>query len=85
MLLRLRRWLFQLLVAIDQLGRVVLGGPGYLITGKDCPNADETISSAVGRHAAEGFLWARVVEVPINALFLLLTGKKDHCRSSIGY
>lgn len=84
-MLRLRTWLHQLLIAIDQLFHVLLGAPGYLVTGNDCPNADETISSVVGRYAENGWKWALVAEAVINPLMFVLTGQKNHCRSSIGH
>jgi hypothetical protein len=63
----------RLLLAIDQLGNVILGGD----------NPDETISSAVGRKAIEGRKWALIAECIIDWLFLRLTGDAGHCRASI--
>ncbi len=80
--MRLRRWILELLISIDQLAHVRLGGPKYLIFGGPCPSADETISSKVGRQALKGKSWARIAAVPIDALFRLL-GDRDHCLRSI--
>lgn len=79
---RLQFWLLEILVSIDQLAHVLLGGPKYLIFGGPCPSADETISSKVGRQALKGKRWARILEVPIDALFRLL-GEAGHCRARI--
>jgi hypothetical protein len=85
MLRRLRTWLMQLLISIDQLGHVILGAPKYIIVGGRCPNADETISSVVGRCALQGRPWALVCEPLINWLFFVIAGQRDHCRKCIGH
>lgn len=82
MLSRGRIWIFELLVSLDQLAHVILGGPKYLIFGGPCPSADETISSKVGRQAMKGKRWAQLAEMPIDALFRLL-GEQGHCRRRI--
>jgi hypothetical protein len=82
---RLAAWLVELLVAIDQLLHVLLGGPKFVLIGKGpCPSADETISSKVGRQAIRGRRWARICEVPIDAFFRLL-GERGHCRRRIEF
>jgi hypothetical protein len=82
---RLAAWLVELLIAIDQFAHVLLGGPKYVVIGKGpCPSADETISSKVGRQAIRGKRWARICEVPIDALFRLL-GEHGHCRRRIEF
>jgi len=81
-LTRLRLWTLELLIAFDQLGHVILGGPKYLIIGGPVPSADETISSIVGRQAVRGRRWAIAAEKAINWVFGLL-GQKNHCRSCI--
>ena len=63
----------RLLVALDQLGNVLIGGN----------NPDETISSAVGRKAARGVRWARLAERVIDWLFERVTGERGHCRANI--
>jgi len=63
----------RILLAIDQLGNVLLGGD----------NPDETISSAIGRKAIEGRRWALAAECVIDWLFLRLTGETGHCRTHI--
>jgi hypothetical protein len=79
---RLRRWLLELLISLDQLGHVLCGGPKYIFRGGPCPSADETISSKVGRQAAKGRRWAIAAEKVINAGFRIL-GQRDHCRHAI--
>jgi hypothetical protein len=82
---RFRRWLHELLVAIDQLLHVVFGGPKYVLVGGEVPNADETISSKVGRASLQGKRWARwFAEPAIDAVMFVLTGQKNHCIASIG-
>lgn len=83
MIKRVQRWLFELLVSLDQLFHVILGGPKFIIFDGPCPNADETISSKVGRQAVKGKKWALFVEPIINILFRPL-GQKNHCRDAIG-
>lgn len=63
----------RLLVAIDQLWNVLLGGN----------NPDETISSAVGRKALQGRRGFIVLEAFINLPFAFL-GERDHCQRSVG-
>lgn len=63
----------RILLALDQLGNVLLGGN----------NPDETISSAIGRKAMQGRRWALVAERIIDWLFLRLTGEAGHCRANI--
>lgn len=81
---RLRSWLFQLLVALDQLLFVWIAG-WFFVWGDrgGCPNARETISSSVGRHAVHGRAWALFCEVWINKLFLIVAKQHDHCRRSM--
>jgi hypothetical protein len=69
MLPGVRRYVMNLLIALDQLFNVILGG-----------NPDETISSAVGRKAIEGRKWALIAEKVINALFWF---DPNHCRSRV--
>lgn len=69
----IRRYLLNALVALDQLGNVLLGGN----------NPDETISSAVGRKAMAGRRWALIAERAIDWLFYNLTGERGHCRAKI--
>lgn len=68
----MRRYLINLLIAIDQLGNVVLGGD----------NPDETISSAVGRRALAGRRWAVIAAAAIDALAFRLAGERNHCRNA---
>lgn len=65
-------WGRRLLVAFDQLGNTLCDG-----------DPDETISSRVGKAALAGSRWALVAECLINAMFLIVTGERDHCRNSI--
>ncbi len=70
-------YLRNILIALDQLVGVLLGGN----------NPDETISSAVGRKAVAGKRWAIVAECLINALFndpyVPVEGRPGHCRANI--
>ena len=65
-------WGRRLLVSIDQLGNTLAGG-----------DPDETISSRVGKRAIKGKRWGLFCEYLINALFLAVTGERDHCRANI--
>lgn len=66
------RYIRNLLISIDQLGNALGGG-----------DADETISSRVGKAALAGRRWALLMERVIDWLFLQVTGERDHCRASI--
>ena len=68
----MRRYLFNLLIAIDQGGNAFLGG-----------NPDETISSRVGKAARGGGWFAVAMRRLIDWLFFNLTGERDHCAHSI--
>lgn len=84
MLDRFARWFRQLLVSLDQLAYVLIAGPFYWFgRSKDCPNADETISSRVGRAALAGKRWGLVLERLIDGLFVLLGGTPGHCRRNV--
>lgn len=85
---RLSRWILAVLVSIDQLGHVLLGGPKYILVGGPLPNVDETISSKVGRQAIKGKRWALVAEFLIDLLFFWQkdeSGVRNHCRRMIGH
>lgn len=88
MLRRVGALAFALLVALDQIGHVLLAAPFYLLGITDeLPNPDETISSRVGRYSMRGDRWAKVAEYLINLLFFWQTdehGRRNHCRRSIG-
>lgn len=68
----MKRYVINLLIALDQLGNVLAGGN----------NPDETISSAVGRKAIQGRAWALFTERHIDCLFNRLTGEVAHCRNA---
>lgn len=82
---RFRLWLWQLLVAIDQLAGTWIFGWSYvwLGGGRNCPQADETISSVVGKASMRGAPWARRWERRINRLAVWLGEQPNHCRRSI--
>lgn len=63
----------RILIAVDQLWNVLLGGN----------DPDETISSAVGRKARDGRRLFIALEAIINLPFALL-GDRHHCDRSIG-
>jgi hypothetical protein len=69
-----------MLICLDQFCGCWLRGWDYVWFGGECPNADETISSWVGRNAVEGEPWALVAERFIDALF-----GSGHCRRNIGH
>jgi len=72
------------LIAIDQLAHVWLAGWTYVWLGRGkCPNADETISSRVGRNAAQGKRWALCCERVIDWGAYVIAGQRGHCRASI--
>lgn len=79
---RLKLWLKENLIALDQWLHVLLGGPKYLLGNGPLPSADETISSKVGKAAIKGKIWALICEKIINGFFFLF-GDKNHCRNSI--
>lgn len=83
MIHRLCRWLREVLISLDQLLHVILGGPKYLIRGGPVPSADETISSKVGRRAIAGARWALTAERVIDWLFVQLGEGPGHCRRMI--
>lgn len=66
-------YLRNILIALDQLVGVLLGGN----------NPDETISSAVGRKAASGRRWAIAAEGVIDAFFAVALGQRHHCANNI--
>lgn len=79
---RLGVWSWQMLIAFDQLGLLLIQFPTYVLLGRGSkPNCDETISSKVGCNAAAGKRWALVAEKIINRL---LWFDPNHCRDSIG-
>lgn len=84
MAFRFSNWILQLLVALDQLAHVWLAGWTYVWLGRgECPSADETISSRVGRAAIGGRRWALVAERLIDPIFHLLRRQRGHCRTSV--
>jgi hypothetical protein len=72
-------WLWQLLICLDQLFATWLRGWWYVWVGGELPNADETLSSFVGRRSLAGQGWARIAERALDAIF-----GTGHCRRSIG-
>ena len=79
---RLSKVTLQILISVDQSAAIIISTPIYMIFGGPCPNADETISSIVGRNAQQGKLWARICGKFIDTIFGAL-GQKNHCRKSI--
>lgn len=69
----MRQYLRNVLIGFDRLWNSLLGGD----------DVDETISSAVGRKAAEGRRWAIRIEGVIDAWFALLFGERHHCANNI--
>lgn len=75
---RLKAWGWQMLLCLDQLFGCWLRGWFYVWRGGECPDADETLSSFVGRNAVEGKRWALVAERLLDGVF-----GEGHCRESI--
>lgn len=80
MIARLKQWGWQMLISIDQSGGCWLRGWWFVLFGGECPNADETISSWVGRRSLDGKRWAHVAERFLDWIF-----GAGHCRRSIGH
>ena len=81
---RLRIWFWQYLICLDQLVHVGAVFWTYVLFGRGSPpDADETVSSRVGRAAIKGRAWALVAEHIIDRLFMALGDGPDHCRRSI--
>lgn len=78
MIERLKAWGKQMLLGFDQLLGCWLRGWVYVWRGGECPNADETISSYVGRRSRDGAGWASTAERLIDAIL-----GAGHCRRSI--
>jgi hypothetical protein len=66
---RLRLWLWQMLIGLDQVIGCWLRGWYYVWLGGDKPRADETISSWVGRRSQDGKHWAQAAEWAIDRAF----------------
>lgn len=77
-------WTRQLLLALDQLAHVVIAFFTYVLLGRgSIVDADETISSRVGRAAARGSAWGLCAARMIDRLFVFLGDGPNHCRRSI--
>ncbi len=84
MIRRLRQWIGQILVSLDQLLHVLIAGALYVAgRGERCPSADETISSRVGRAAMRGKRWGLATERVIDGLFVALGEAPGHCRRNV--
>ena len=82
--MRLREWMQQILVSIDQAAQVWIVGIAYVAHLTDvCPSADETISSYVGRGAMDGKPWALVTARVIDRLFVMLGEEPGHCARNV--
>ena len=68
-----------LLIGVDQLAQTVLVYPFAILGLAPVPDPDETISAHVGRQIEDGKIWAIVPGRLIDALFLILTGTRNHC------
>lgn len=66
------RWLKRVMLGVDQLGNTVANG-----------HPDETISSRVGRNAAQGQRGAIAMEGVIDCVFAVLAGQRHHCQNSV--
>lgn len=84
MLERFGPWLRQFAISVDQLVLVLICFGTFVVLGRgSCPNADETISSRVGRNAMRGARWARAAEWVIDRMFMAFGDAPGHCRRSI--
>lgn len=80
MIRRVAQFNLTLLICIDQLIQTLTVGLWWAVTGRGKrPDPDETISAYCGRGALRGRRWGRVFSAPIDLLFHILTGEKDHC------
>lgn len=79
MIQRLKLWGLCVLISLDQLAHVLLGGPKYIFFGGPTPDEDETISSKVGRAALKQKRWAIIAQWCIDLFF-----GKGHCLRNIG-
>lgn len=77
--------ILQVLIWLDQGLGLLIAVPFYLLLGTPVPNADETISSVVGRFATDGHWWALAAEWIIDRLFYPIEGSLGHCRREIEY
>ena len=84
MLGRSALWFRQLLVSLDQLACVLVAMPFFVFFDRgECPSADETISSRVGRAALRGRPWGLLGERFIDRIFVLLGEAPGHCRRNV--
>lgn len=84
--LRFFKSLLEILVWMDQGVGLLIAIPFYIVFGTPKPNADETISSVVGRYAIMGYRWALICEWIIDRLFYVFEGfELGHCRKRIEF
>ncbi len=84
MLRRFTVWFRQLLVSFDQLACVLIAMPFFVLLARgQCPSADETMSSRVGRAALRGRRWGIIAERLIDRVFVLLGEAPGHCRRNV--
>lgn len=67
------RYVRNILIGLDQLCNVILGGD----------DVDETISSAVGRKAAQGRRLFIALEAVIDLTFAVIAGERHHCANNV--
>jgi len=73
-------WLRAFGTAWSQLWHVLVRGP-LVLAGDEVPDPDETFSAMLGRRAADGARWARVLAVGVDVLMWGLDGGRwGHCR-----
>ena len=86
MIRRFLKWGDQLLLSIDQMALLLIQFVTYVIFSSGHPNADETISSHIGRSAMAGKRWALLLEPVVNRIFFWQrdgAGRLNHCRHAI--
>lgn len=78
---RLLAWVRALGTAASQLWHVLVAGPVAVLLGGAVPDPDETFSAMLGRRAADGAIWAKVLAALVDALMWGVDGGRwGHCR-----
>jgi hypothetical protein len=70
----LKGWAYNLIISQDQTVNAIHGG-----------NMDTHISGRIGFHAKRGARVALHMERPVNLIFLITDGQKNHCRNAIEF
>ncbi len=77
---RLFAWLALMATALSQLLNVFVRGPLMVFFNDGPPDPDETLSSVLGRRAADGRRWAGVAAFVVDVIYLPVEGwRLGHC------